>query len=216
MKKYGRLTKEKMLKELSNRISQNKYLFITNFEHLSVSKVAELRRSLNSASSSYFVVKNSLTRVAFKNSNLDELSKELKGISGLIFTNSDPIAISKILASFSKGNQTFVISSAFVEGKILNTSQIKELSQVPPREILLARAVCAIKYPISSFVLTLAVLTRNFVYVLEAIRKKKESQAKPEEAPLSQPPEDKKEASTKDVADEKKDVSGEQKTEQTK
>ena len=89
------------------------------------------------------------------------------------FGYQDPISLIKVLAKLSKENADFKILGGMVEGKVLSAAEIKELSKIPSKEVLLARLVGSIKGPISGFANVLRGNLRNLVGVLNAIQNNK-------------------------------------------
>ena len=59
-----------------------------------------------------------------------------------------------------------VIKAGILEGKILDNNGVKAIANIPSREVLIAKLLGSLKAPVS-----------NFVYMLDALRKKKEEEA---------------------------------------
>ena len=64
-----------------------------------------------------------------------------------------------------------------VGGKVIDAAQVRELVNLPSRDVLLARVVGGIGAPISGFVGTLSAMLRGLVNVLDAHRKQLEGSA---------------------------------------
>lgn len=60
---------------------------------------------------------------------------------------------------------------------VIGQDEIKALADLPSREELLAKVVGGFQAPLAGLVNVLAGNIRNLVYVLEAVRKKKEEAA---------------------------------------
>ncbi len=58
---------------------------------------------------------------------------------------------------------------------MITVDEIKALAALPSREVLLSKMLGSMQAPISGLVNVLQGTIRNFVYVLEAVRKEKES-----------------------------------------
>jgi len=180
--KFGKLVKEKMVKELETRIDERPDFIITSFMGSSVSDLEHLRKNLKKASSNYVVVKNSLLKVIFERRKLqDEVSKIESGM-GLSLSGKDIALTCKTLVTFAATHDKFRIKGAIIEGKSVTIDRVKVYAALPPRQILLAQVVGGIKSPITGFVNTLSAVIRKFVYVVDAIKTKRES-ASTEPAP---------------------------------
>jgi len=164
-----------MIKEISATLKEGKNIFVTDCTGLSVSELSKLRNSLKISKIRYFIVKNSMGKLALKNVKGDAMIPLVEGTTGLAVGGTDPIAASKTLVKFSKDSGKLKIKGAMLDGKIISEGEIKEISLLPPREVLLARIFGAMKAPISGFVTVLQGTINKFVYAIEAIRTKKQN-----------------------------------------
>ena len=103
-------------------------------------------------------------RRAFAELKVDDLSELLQGVSGISYDVQDGVAICKTLASFKKQHENFKILGGRLEGKPMTVGEIEELALLPSREVLLAKAVGAIKFPITGTVFVLSGILRKFLY----------------------------------------------------
>ena len=173
---YGKLTKEKMVKELLSEMKERPNFFITNYMGSSVSDLENVRKSLRPLSSSYVVVKNSILNVVLGELKIDGAKELVDGGLGVSMSGGDVIATTKVLVNFSKTHEKFRIKGAYIDGKLLGVDRIKEIAGLPSREVLLARMVGAMKSPITGFVMVLGGVIRKFVYVVDAVKNKKAAQ----------------------------------------
>lgn len=173
--KYARLCKEKMAEEIISRINKHPNFVITSYMGSSTSDLESLRKSLKKASSNYLVVKNSTLKVVFDKVKLADESSKIDSGMGLSFSGDDIISTCKVLTSFASTHDKFKIKGAIVDGKSIAPDRVKVLASLPPKEVLLAQAFAGMKSPITGFVNTLSGVLRKFVYVVEAVKKSKES-----------------------------------------
>lgn len=174
MLKFGRATREFMIKELTMLFQGNSAGIVTRFQNIDVNKIQRLKKPLKASSTRFKIVKNSMARIAAKNSNLEFLEPLFEETCAIGFCDQDAIInVSRIFVNFSKENDNFKICGGYLTGEFIPSDKIKDFAMLPPREILLARAVGGIKSPISAFVGVLNNLVSGFVRVVEEIRKKK-------------------------------------------
>lgn len=174
MAKIGRTCKEYMIKELSEKLKDNPNMFITDCTSLNVSDLRKLRTSLKNVRVSYLVIKNSLGKIALKNVKWESLISLIDGTVGLALGGEDPISTSKALFKFSKDSGKLKVKGAVLDGKVVGEADIKEISLLPSREVILSRVFCGMKAPISGFVNVLQGAINKVVYAINAIREKKE------------------------------------------
>jgi len=171
--KFGVLTKKIMLEELKEEFDSTKDFFITNYKGLTATEVDTLKKELRAVKAKYIVVKNSIARRVFDQLDLKDLEDCIKGEVGIGFS-TNIVETSKAFVGFSKEHPALKLSCAFIEGKMQGTERIKQLATLPPREVLLAMALTQMKSPITGFVSVLNSLMRNFVYVINEIKSRKE------------------------------------------
>jgi len=176
--KFGKMCKEKMIEELSSLFKGHPNFVITSYMGSSVSDLEKIRKTLKAAAASYVVVKNSMVRVVFNKTRLEEFEPMVDGGIGIAFSGEDIASTCKILVNFSKDHEKFKIKAALVDGKALSADRIKTLASLPSREVLLSTVLGAIKSPITGFVLTLGGIITKFVRVVDAIKESKHDATK--------------------------------------
>ena len=166
--------KEKELKveELTNKIKKNSGIVLTEYQGLTVAEISELRSQLRNIKCEYTVVKNTLSRLALKNAGLDDFSKYFEGPTAIAIENGDPVAPAKILMNFAKTHAKLKIKAGVLDNKVISSNEIKVLSELPSKEVLIAKLLGTFQAPISNLVNVLAANIRSIVNVLDAIKKK--------------------------------------------
>jgi len=152
-------------------------LFLPTIAALTVAQDTKFRRKMREAGIEYRVAKNTMTRIAAKELGINNLNPYLEGPTAFAISNIDPVAPAKLIADFIKENrlQTIEIKAGIVEGKVIDANAVKVLANLPPREALIAQALGSMQAPVSGLVRVLSGTISKFAYVLEAIRKQKES-----------------------------------------
>ena len=117
---------------------------LTEYRGLSVGLMKQLRRSLGTKNK-YFVVKNTLTKIAAKEAGVDLDPALLAGPSAVAFIKGDPIDAAKALRDFSKENPLLIIKGGIFDGKAVTTAEIMQLANLESREVLLAKIAGAMK-----------------------------------------------------------------------
>ncbi|WP_425059801.1 50S ribosomal protein L10 [Sporomusa carbonis] len=173
------VTQEKQLAvaDLKEKLGNTKGAVLTNYRGLTVAQDTKLRRKLREGGVEYRVIKNTLTRIAAKEVGIQGLDEYLEGPTAIALSYTDPVAPAKIISDFVKENklQALEIKAGLVEGKVINSDGVKALSNLPPREVLIAQVLAGMQAPIAGFVNVLSGTIRNLVYALDAVRKQKES-----------------------------------------
>lgn len=162
--------KSETIDSLQEYISECNIGILTDYRGLSVSEISDLRRKLKEANVSYTVVKNSLARFAAERSGIEELTPLFKGPVAVAFGYSDVVEPAKILAEYIRSgvNDNFSIKGGFLKDKILTAEEIRTLSALPSKEVLVAKVMSGMQSPIYGLVNCLAGPLRGFMGLLQA------------------------------------------------
>lgn len=169
----NRTGKEQLVSDLAVKLKSAKAAFLADYRGLTVDEVNDLRNKLREAGVEYRVVKNTLLKLAAKDTDAACLEEYLAGPTAIAIAGDDPVAPAKILSDFAKANDKFELKGGAMEGKVLSLADITALSDLPSREVLLAMVLSSMNAPASNFVGVLAAVPRSFVQVLTAIQDKK-------------------------------------------
>jgi large subunit ribosomal protein L10 len=167
--------KKEIVADLNDRFQKSKVLIVTDYKGLDVSAMNDLRRKLREAEVDYQVVKNTLLIRAAEGTDVDLIKDSFTGPSAIAVSYTDPVAPAKVLTDFAKENDKFDIKIGVMDGKVLDAANIKALSSLPSREVLLSQILSAMNAVPTKFVQTLDAIPSKVVRVLAAIRDQKEA-----------------------------------------
>ena len=173
----GREEKATSIAELREQLGDARGAVLTDFRGLSVAEITELRTLLRKNAVEYKVVKNTLAKLAVKDTGLVGLAAYLEGPTGIAVSRTDPVAASKAVTAWAKGRQTFAIKGGVVEGRVVGPTEVVELAELPTREVLLARLAGAFQAPLQGLVQVLSAPLQGLVRVLDQVRQRKEGAA---------------------------------------
>lgn len=167
--------KKAIAEELHEKFARAKVVIVTDYKGMDVAAVNQLRRKLREAGIEYRVAKNSLLARASKNTGVETISDQFKGPNAVALSYDDPVAPAKVLTDFMKANTKLAIKVGVLNGKALSIDDIKALSALPSREVLLAKVLSVMNAVPTSFVRVLSGVPVQFLNVLQAIKEKKEA-----------------------------------------
>ncbi|HEX7942750.1 MAG TPA: 50S ribosomal protein L10 [Gemmatimonadaceae bacterium] len=167
-----RTEKEQLVADLTAKIKDAKALYYTDFTGLNVKRMTDLRRRLRKAGVEYVVIKNTLALRAVSESGL--VGARLRGPTGVVIGN-DPVVAAKVLNDFARENeQKPEVKGGMLEGKSIDTAQVKQLASLPSREQMLAQLGAGLQSPMAAFVGALNGLLYMFAGALEGLRQQRE------------------------------------------
>lgn len=170
--------KQQAVKELNEMFLKAKSAVLVNYQGISAPALGKLRQHMRDRSVKFLVTKNTLAQRAAKNTSFEALESSLKGPVSIVLSDEDMVAPAKALMEFGKTDPVKEpeIICGLVEGKKISPEEVKELSNLPSKEVLVARLLATFQAPTTHFVGVFASLLRKLVGTLDAIKEKKASE----------------------------------------
>ncbi|MDU2929374.1 50S ribosomal protein L10 [Negativicoccus succinicivorans] len=173
----GTPQKKQVIDEMRGKLESAKGAVLVEYVGLNVATAIQLRRKFLEHGVHYQVIKNTLTAIAARDLGLGEFADHLTGPNAIAISESDAVAPAKALKEFinETKSEAITVKAGLLEGAVIGVDEVQHLADLPSREVLLAKVVGSMQAPITGFVRCLQGNITNLVYVLEAIRKQKES-----------------------------------------
>ncbi len=147
---------------------------VVSFKGVNTQQANVLRRDLSEKNIKLKVVKNSLASIALKEIGVPALGQILEGPSAITVSDNDPVILAKVLTKWSKEISSLKIVGGLVDGEMLSLDDIKTLSAIPSREVVLTQIVFAIQAPMVQLANVFNATASSLCRVLHAIKEKKE------------------------------------------
>jgi large subunit ribosomal protein L10 len=160
--------KKYLLAEALDYLNKSDYLFLTNFQRVTVADLAQLRQELKAEEAEFHVVKNNILRIALKVSDQPELDEHLKGHTALVTGGKNPSAVAKVLLQFADAKDRGKVKTGIVSKNRLSFSEIDSLSKLPPLPILRSQLLGLLNTPAQSCVRVLQAVPESVLNVLQA------------------------------------------------
>jgi large subunit ribosomal protein L10 len=167
--------KKQAVQEIQSRLQEANLVVFTDYRGLNVGEMNELRGKLKAAGAEYKVVKNTLTRFALQNIGLEEMVPYTEGPNAVLFSTNEPVEPAKILFDFARTHKNLEVKVGILEGNVIGVDQIKGLSTLPSREVLIAQVLGGLQAPLYGFAYVLKANLSGLVRALDAIREQKEA-----------------------------------------
>lgn len=173
MKRVGQLYRDNLREHIKQGVEKNTGIFLFSYSRVSSPQITNLRKSLRQTGARMFVSKNSLAQKALKELKQEELAQKINGQTAFIWGGSDSVEVSKILVKFAKDFEYVVLQGGMLEGRLLKKEDIKKLSDLPSRQVLLAMLLGSLQAPLSRLAGALNAKTRDLLSLLKQLSEKK-------------------------------------------
>ncbi len=169
-----RAEKERIVRELSEKLRKSRATFVADYRGIGANSMVALRKRLREDDVEFRVVKNTLLRLAARDTAYESLVDYLKGPVAIAMSYGDASAAAKAVTGFAEEEPNLRLIGGVLGGKSITAEDIKGLASLPSREELVARMLGVLKDVPAGFVGVLAGLERKLLYLLTAIKEKKE------------------------------------------
>lgn len=162
-----------MIADLKDKFSKAKAVVFTDYKGMTVAELTDLRGLLRKSSLEYSVVKNTLAKIASRDTEFSIAVDVFKGPVGIAIGYDDPVLVLKKVLDFTKTNEKIQVRGAVIEGKLCDKNEIKEIAELPSREVLLSMMAGAFQAPLSKLAGALNATVTSFAYAMESLKNKK-------------------------------------------
>ena len=167
-----RADKVAIVAEITTKLNEARAVFVTEYRGMSVPDMADVRNALRPTDAQHVIYKNTLTKIAIKDTAVAGLDQHLTGPTALTFVYGDVAGAAKALRDASKTQPLLVIKGGVLGDAELSADDVKALADLPSRDVLLASFAGALQAPLVKTAGLLQALPRNFAYGLNALIEK--------------------------------------------
>lgn len=140
------------------------------YRGLTVEQMTDLRVQARKAGVYVRVVKNSLAKRAFADTDFACLEGGLTGPLILAFSQEDPGSAARVAEAFAKGHDQFKVKLVAVGGKLLGPSELGMLAKMPTYEEAVSQLMAVMKAPVQKLAATINEVPSKLVRTLAAVR----------------------------------------------
>ena len=168
--------KEIIVKDLSEKLANTNYFYITDASTMTVAGINAFRRLAFDRGIEYKVYKNSLIKKALDTLEADTTALEgvLKGASGILFSTESGNAPAKLLKDFrKKGNQLPLLKGAYIDaGLYVGDDQLEALTQIKSKNELIGDVIGLLQSPAKNVVSALQSSGGKLAGILKTLSEK--------------------------------------------
>jgi len=143
-------------------------LVVTEYRGLTVHQLEDLRAKLRENNASLVITKNTLLKIALEQTNMAVDDHLLSGPVAVAIAYQDLPQTIKNVLEFAGTSEVFVIKGGILNQTVVNSAELKSISELPPLDTLRAEILGLVTMPMAQFVGLLNEPARGVVAVIKA------------------------------------------------
>jgi large subunit ribosomal protein L10 len=147
--------KKQVVSELAEIASNASSAVVAEYRGLSVDEMSSLRKQAKDAGVYLKVVKNTLAKKAFQETNFACMTDKLVGPLVYAFSQDDPGSAARVINNFSKKNELLGVRLVALNGELYEASDITKIANLPTFDEGVSIIMSLMKAPIEKLTRTI-------------------------------------------------------------
>ena len=164
----NRAQKEQLVEKMRDDLVQAKSIIMTCHMGIDVNTVNDLRSDFRANGVHYHVIKNTLAKIAVRDTELENMADAFTGPTALAYSFEDAVAPAKVIADFADDHDAFEVKGGYLDGKLIDVEGVTQLAKMPTKDELRAKLLRTFNAAPTNFVRLLNAAPKNFLNVLKA------------------------------------------------
>ena len=142
-----RTAKQFLVDEVEGHLRKSDYVYLANFDRITVEDVSNLRNQLAAEQAEFHVVKNSILRVAAKKLAYPDLDQWLTGPTAIVVGGTNASGVAKVIRGFFEKANKGEVKVGVVNKRAFDSAEVKALSELPSLDVLRAQLLGLLNTP---------------------------------------------------------------------
>jgi len=166
--------KKAVVEEVSSVASQALAAVVADYRGLTVNQMTQLRDEARKAGVYLRVVRNTLAKRAFDNTEFSCLSDNLVGPLFIALSMDSPSDAARLLKQYTKTFDKLEVKALAVGGKKYSAEQLEAVASLPTKDEAISKLMFVMRAPVEKFVKTLAEPHGKLVRTIAAVKDTKQ------------------------------------------
>ncbi|MFA6860426.1 MAG: 50S ribosomal protein L10 [Clostridia bacterium] len=153
--------KQVVVEEIKEKIQKSKSLTFVDYKGISVKDDTALRASFRNNGAEYRVYKNRLLGRALTELGITGCEQFLNGTTAVAFGYADEVVSARLAMEGVSKNEKLSIKFGIYDGKIMSVEDVKTLSKIPPKPVLIAQLLSMLNAPVSGLARALEAIAKK-------------------------------------------------------
>lgn len=168
--------KAAVIEQTRQSLANAQGVVLADYRGITVQQFGQLRAQLRKSGVTLTVIKNTLIQRAANEAGIEGLDPYLKGPTAVAVSYDDPVAPAKMMSLAARELRKIEIKAGILGKQAIDARSVRELSDLPSREVLLSKVVGTFNAPIQQLAWVLNAPLGNLARVLDQVRIQKEQQ----------------------------------------
>lgn len=160
--------KKLLVEEVGSWLDNSDYVFLADFERITVAETEQLRGLLAEHGAEFHVVKNRILRRAAGDREIELPEDSFSGPTGIITGGDNAAGVAKALEKFFKDRKKLEVKGGALEKSALTVADVSNLAKLPPAEVLKAQLLGLLNQPGTQMVRIVQAVPQGLLNVLQA------------------------------------------------
>jgi len=169
-----RAEKQLLTKEYTTRLNASPFFIVVGYQGLKVEHLTELRKRLSKAGAEIHIVKNTVFRIAAKESGVADLNGSLTGQLAVVTGQKDISAAAKAVKNFAAEFDKLKLKFGYLNNQRLDDASIIALADLPSLDVLRAKLLGLFNAPATKLVTLINTPATMLAQVIKAKSEKAE------------------------------------------
>ncbi len=166
--------KKQLLEQYKTALEDNPNYILVDMHGVTMPQITKLKQNLKETGSEFFVVKNTIFKIAAQEKEQPTKLQEIEDATGVIICGEDITEPAKILKDMQKEYKVLNTKSGVLFGEMAKAEKVEALAEIPSREELLGKLVGSMISPLRGFMGAATGNVRDFVYALSQVKEKRQ------------------------------------------
>lgn len=167
--------KQAIVAEISDVASESISLVVADYRGLSVSQMTDLRKKARESDVYLRVVRNTLARRAFKDTEFECMDEALVGPLVFGFAKNEPGAAARLFKNFAKENDQLEVKALSLAGTFYDASQLDAVASLPSRDEAFSQLAAMLLAPVTNLARLLQEPSASLARALDSLKQQKEA-----------------------------------------
>ncbi len=166
--------KKDIVKEIAEIAIKAQSVVASEYRGLTVSQLSLFRSKARELGVDVKVIKNTLAKIAMKDTSFECMTSSLQGPLIFSFSNENLGSAAKLVNDFREHNEFLKPVVIVVNGQLVEIEKLSQIASLPSKDQAISMLMAVIKLPIEKFVRTLSAPNLKLVQTLSAYKIKLE------------------------------------------